>query len=185
MAKLIYSGIMSLDGYVADAAGSFDWSMPDDEVHGFVNDLTQPVGTFLCGRRLFEVMIVWETLDLTDQPPAMRDFAQLWRAADKVVYSTTLTDAVSSRTRIEPHFDPDAIRRLKASEDRDIAIGGPDLAAQAIRAGLVDEYQLFLSPVVVGGGKAFLPDDVRLSLELLDERRFANGVVYLRYRAAN
>jgi dihydrofolate reductase len=182
MAKLIYSVIASLDGYVADRHGNFDWAAPDEQVHAFVNDLERPIGTYLYGRRMYEVMVAWETMDLADQPPFMRDFAEIWRAADKVVYSTTLDSVSSARTRIERDFDAGSVRRMKASEALAISVGGPGLAAHAIRAGLVDECQLFVAPVVVGGGTAWLPDDVRLDLELLDERRFANGLVYLRYR---
>jgi dihydrofolate reductase len=183
MAKLIYTGIMSLDGYVADADGNFDWSAPDDEVHTFVNNLGRPVGTYLLGRRMYEVMAAWETLELAGEPPFIQDFAEMWRAADKIVFSTTLKSVSGPRTRIERDFDVEAVRQLKSSVERDISVGGSELAAQAIRAGLIDEYQLFLSPVVVGGGKQFLPDGVRLHLELLDERRFGNGVVHLRYRS--
>jgi dihydrofolate reductase len=184
MAKLIYSAIASLDGYVADQDGNFDWAEPDEEVHAFVNDLQRPVGTHLYGRRLYEVMTGWETdPTLADQSPLMRDFAQVWQAADKVVYSKTLATPSTARTRIERDFDPDAVRRMKASAERDLVVGGPDLASLAIRAGLVDEYHLFLTPVVVGGGKQALPDDVRVELELLDERRFGSGVVHLHYRA--
>jgi dihydrofolate reductase len=183
VAKLIYSAITSLDGYVADEGGNFDWAAPDEEVHSFVNDLERPIGTYLYGRRMYEVMAYWETADtLPDPPPAARDFAAIWQAADKVVYSKTLEEASSARTRIERDFDADAIRQLKASAERDLTVGGPDLAAQAIRAGLVDEYQLFLTPIVVGGGNQALPDDVRVELDLLDERRFGNGTVYLNYR---
>lgn len=183
MGRLVFSGIMSLDGYVVDADGRFDWSMPDEEVHAFVNDLARPLGTFLYGRRLYDVMVAWEDPGLVAGEPApMQDFAEIWRAADKVVYSTTLTTPRSARTRVEPLFDAEAVRRLKATADRDIGIGGPTLAAHAIRAGLVDEYQMVLSPAVVGGGTRFLPDDVRLDLELLEERRFAGGAVFLRYR---
>ncbi len=183
MARLIYSAITSLDGYVADEAGKFDWAAPDEEVHRFVNDLERPVGTYLYGRRMYEVMVYWETAHtLPDQPSFARDFAEIWQAADKIVYSKTLETAASARTRIERGFDPETVRQLKASAGRDITVGGPDLAAQAIRAGLVDEFQLFVAPVVVGGGKQSLPNDVRLKLELLDERRFGSGVVYLRYR---
>jgi dihydrofolate reductase len=183
MAKLIYSAIASLDGYVADEDGNFDWAAPDEEVHAFVNDLERPIGTYLYGRRMYEVMAYWETADTSaDQPPAMWDYAQLWQAAEKIVYSKTLKAASSARTRIEPDFDPEAVRRLKAASDRDISVGGPELAAEAIRAGLVDEWHLFLNPVVIGSGKAALPDDVRVGLELLDERRFGNGVVHLHYR---
>jgi dihydrofolate reductase len=181
--KLIYSAIASLDGYVADEAGKFDWAEPDEEVHRLVNDLERPVGTYLYGRRMYEVMAYWETAHaLPDQPPFVRDFAEIWQAADKIVYSKTLETAATARTRIERDFDPETVRQLKASAERDITVGGPDLAAQAIRDGLVDELQLFVAPAVVGGGKRSLPDHVRLKLELLDERRFGSGVVYLRYR---
>ena len=180
MAKLIYSGIMSLDGYIADEDGKFDWSVPDDEVHGFLNDLERSVGTNLYGRRMYEVMAPWETL--ADQRPVMKDFALSWRAADKVVYSKTLEAASTAKTRIERDFDLAAVRQLKAASERDITVGGPNLAAHAFKAGLVDECHLLLAPIVVGGGKQSLPDNVRLELELLDERRFGNGVVYLRYR---
>ena len=181
MANLIYSAITSLDGYVADEEGNFDWAEPDQEVHSFVNDLERPVGTYLYGRRMYEVMRAWETVD-TDQSAVAEDFAEIWRAADKIVYSRTLETVSSARTRIERDFDPEAVRQLKASAGRDLSVGGPDLAAQAIKAGLVDEYHLFLTPVVVGGGKRALPDGVRLTLELLDERRFGSGVVHLHYR---
>ena len=183
MANLIYTAIASLDGYIADENGNFDWAAPDEEVHAFVNDLQRPVGTYLYGRRLYEVMVAWETPDtFADQQPVLLDFAELWQAADKVVYSRTLEEVSSARTRIERDFDPDAVRQMKASAGRDLTVGGPDLAAQAFRAGLVDECQLFLTPVIVGGGKRALPDKARVELELLDERRFGNGVVYLRYR---
>jgi dihydrofolate reductase len=183
MAKLIYSAIMSLDGYVADEGGNFDWAAPDEEVHSFVNDLERPIGTYLYGRRMYEVMAYWEKADeVTDQPRFTRDFAEIWQAADKIVYSTTLDNVSSARTRIERVFDPDAIRRLKATAAVDVSIGGPELAAHALEAGLVDECRLFLTPIVVGGGNRALPKDVRVSLELLDERRFNNGVVYLRYK---
>ena len=183
MAKLIYSAIASLDGYVADEDGNFDWAAPDEEVHKFVNDLERPVGTYLYGRRMYEVMAYWETADtLGDQPPVGRDFAEIWRAADKVVYSKTLEKVSSARTRIEREFDPEAVRQMKATAGRDLTVGGPELAAQALRAGLVDECQLFVAPVVVGGGRPSFPDNVRLELELLDERRFASGVVHLHYR---
>jgi dihydrofolate reductase len=183
MAKLIYSAITSLDSYVADENGNFDWAAPDEEVHRFVNDLERPIGTYLYGRRIYETMVYWETAHtLPDQPPFIQDFAGIWQAADKIVYSKTLDTPSSARTRIERDFDPDAVRRMKASAERDISVGGPDLAAQAIKAGLVDEYHLFLTPIIVGGGKQSLPDNVRLELELLDERRFGNGVVHLHYR---
>jgi dihydrofolate reductase len=183
MAKLIYSAITSLDGYIADEDGNFDWAAPDEEVHTFVNDLERPVGTYLYGRRMYEVMVAWETAHtFADQRPVMQDFAKIWQAADKVVYSRTLAAVSSARTRIERDFDPEAVRQLKASAGRDLSVGGPDLAAQAIRAGLVDEFHLFLTPFVVGGGNQSLPDNVRVQLELLDERRFGGGVVFLRYR---
>jgi dihydrofolate reductase len=183
MAKLIYSAITSLDGYIADEDGNFDWAAPDEEVHAFVNDLERPVGTYLYGRRMYEVMAPWETdPTLADQSRVMRDFAQLWQAADKVVYSKTLETPSSARTRIEPNFDPEVVRQLKTQAERDLTVGGPDLAAQAIKAGLVDEWHLFLTPIVVGGGTPSLPDKVRVKLELLDERRFGSGVVFLRYR---
>jgi dihydrofolate reductase len=185
MAKLIYSAITSLDGYVADEDGNFDWAEPDEEVHAFVNDLERRVGTNLYGRRMYEVMAAWEEMGTDgDDPPVLRDYAEIWRSADKVVYSTTLRTVSSERTRIEPDFDADAVRQLKASADRDISVGGPGLAAHAIRAGLVDEFQMFVSPVVVGGGTRALPDHVATKLELVDERRFGNGVVYLHHRAA-
>jgi dihydrofolate reductase len=183
MAKLIYSAITSLDGYVADEDGNFDWAVPDEDVHSFVNDLERPVGTYLYGRRMYEVMVYWETaLTLADQPPAIQDFAQIWQAADKVVYSNTLETVSSARTRIERDFEPEAVRRMKARAVRDLTVGGPDLAAQAIKAGLVDEYHLLVTPVVVGGGKHSFPNNVRVGLELLDERRFDSGVVHLHYR---
>lgn len=183
MAKLIYSAIASLDGYTADETGAFDWAAPDVEAHAFINDLERPIGTHLYGRRMYEVMAGWET-EPTDaaEPAVMRDFAAIWRAADKVVYSTTLAAASTTRTRIERAFDPATVRRLKETAERDLTVGGPDLAARALRAGLVDECQLFIAPVVVGGGTPWLPADIRLPLELLDERRFGSGMVYLRYR---
>ena len=184
MAKLIYSAITSLDGYVADADGKFDWAMPDEEVHAFVNDLERPVGTHLYGRRMYEVMVFWETAQSrAGQTPVSRDFAEIWQAADKVVYSTTLETVSSARTRIERDFDPEAVRRMKAAAGSDMSVGGPGLAAHAFRAGLVDECHLFLAPVVVGGGRRALPG-VRLGLELLDERRVGGGFVHLRYRVA-
>ncbi|MGZ4616514.1 MAG: dihydrofolate reductase family protein [Actinomycetes bacterium] len=182
MAKLIYSTITSLDGYVADEEGNFDWSMPDEQVHAFVNDLHRPVGAYLYGRRLYDVMVAWETWDTDDEEPITKDFAQIWRSADKIVYSTTLQSVSSARTRIERQFDPESVRQLKATATQDLTVGGPDLAGQALKAGLVDEVHLFISPVVVGGGTRALPDGVRLALELLDQRRFDNGVVHLHYR---
>jgi dihydrofolate reductase len=180
MANLIYSAITSLDGYVADEEGNFDWAAPDDDVHSFVNDVERPVGTYLYGRRMYEVMRAWETMDAGR--PVAQDFAEIWRAADKIVYSRTLETVSTARTRIGRDFDAEAVRQLKATVGRDLSVGGPDLAAQAIKAGLVDEYHLFLTPVVVGGGKRALPDGVRLTLELLDEHRFGSGVVHLHYR---
>jgi dihydrofolate reductase len=177
VSRLIYSAIASLDGYVADEQGRWDWSMPTPEVHAGVNDLVRPVGTHLYGRRMYDVLVAWETID--DPAPEMRDFAQIWRSADKIVYSRTLEEVSSARTRIERDFDPDAVRAMKAEQD--LAIGGPELAGQAMRAGLVDELHLFLSPVVVGGGNPALPAGARLDLDLLGERRFGNGVVHLHY----
>jgi dihydrofolate reductase len=182
MVKLIYSAITSLDGYVADEDGNFDWAAPDEEVHRFINDLERPVGTYLYGRRMYDVMAYWESANTADQPSVVRDFAQIWQAADKIVYSTTLETASSNRTRIEREFDAEAVRQMKAAAGRDLTVGGPDLAAQAIKAGLVDEYHLFVAPIVVGGGKQSLPNNVRLKLELLDERRFGSGMVHLHYR---
>ena len=184
MAKLIYSSITTLDGHVADADGNFDWGAPDEEVHAFVNDLERPIGTYLYGRRMYEVLAAWESDDILagDPPPFIRDYAAIWRAADKIVYSTTLQTVSSAKTRIERTFDVDEIRRLKASASSDLSVGGPGLAGQALGAGLVDECHLIVAPVVVGGGTQALPDDVRLELELLDERRFANGMVHLHYR---
>ena len=183
MARLIYSAITSLDGYVADAEGTFAWAAPDEEVHAFVNDLERPVGTYLYGRRMYEVMVAWEAIDPdADQPPAVQDFAQIWQAADKIVYSTTLQTVSSARTRIARAFDPEAVRQLKARAGRDLTVGGPALAAQALKAGLVDERHLFVAPIVVGGGTPALPTGVRLTLDLLDERRFRSGMVHLHYR---
>jgi dihydrofolate reductase len=186
MAKLIYTVIMSLDGYTADETGTFDWAAPDEEVHAFINDLERPVGTYLYGRRMYETMLGWETAQTwADQRPVMQDFAAIWQAADKVVYSTTLDSVSSARTRIERDFDPEAVRQLKASAGGDdLTVGGPDLAAHAFTAGLVDECHLFVAPIVVGGGKRSLPNSVRVQLELLEERSFGNGMVYLHYRTA-
>ena len=182
MAKLIYSAITSLDGYVEDAEGKFDWAAPDDEVHAFVNELEREIGTYLYGRRMYETMVFWETVGTgADQPAVIRDFAEIWRAAEKIVYSRTLQTVSSARTRIERDFDLDALRQLKQSSAADITVGGAELAGQAIAAGMVDECHLFLGPIVVGGGKRALPDNLHEQLELLDERRFQNGVVYLRY----
>jgi dihydrofolate reductase len=184
MARLIYSAIMSLDGYVADADGRFDWAAPDEEVHAFVNDLERPVGTYLYGRRMYETMTYWETAHtVAGQSPVALDFARIWQAADKVVYSTTLQGPATARTRVEQDFDPDRVRILKAAADRDLTVGGAHLAGQAIAAGLVDEYQLFVVPAIVGGGIRALPDQVRLHLALTDEHKFGGGAVYLCYRA--
>jgi dihydrofolate reductase len=183
MAKLIYSAIASLDGYVADEKGNFDWAAPDEEVHSFVNELVRPIGSHLYGRRMYEVMAYWETVDtVADLSSVEQDFAEIWQAADKIVYSRTLETVSTARTLIERDFDPDAVRQLKAAAGRDISVGGPELAGQAIEAGLVDEFHLFVTPSVVGGGNRSLPDGLRVTLELLDERRFGNGVVYLHYR---
>jgi dihydrofolate reductase len=183
VARLIFSAIASLDGYTADEAGKFDWAAPDAELHAFVNDLERGVGTHLYGRRMYETMAVWETMDVSAEPDVMRDYAGIWRAADKVVYSRTLAAASTPKTRIEREFDPEAVRRMKETAERDISVGGPGLAAHALRAGVVDEIQLVLVPVVVGGGTRALPDGLRADLDLLDERRFASGAVYLRYQS--
>jgi dihydrofolate reductase len=186
MPKLIYQAIASLDGYVEDEAGKFDWAAPDHEVHAFVNELERPIGTYLYGRRMYETMVFWETASSgAEQPAASRDFAEIWRAAEKIVYSRNLETVSSARTRIERELDPDAVRRLKATTTADITIGGADLAGQALALGLVDECHLFLGPIVVGGGKHALPGKLRAQLELLDECRFRNGVVYLRYRVSD
>ena len=183
MAKLIYSAITSLDGYVEDGEGKFDWARPDDELHAFVNDLERPIGTYLYGRRMYETMVSWETVAAGhDQAAVARDFAAIWRGAEKVVYSRTLERATSAKTRIERELDPEAVRQMKEAVGSDITIGGAELAGEAIRAGLVDECHLFLVPVLVGAGKRSLPSGVRAQLQLLDERRFDNGVVHLRYR---
>jgi dihydrofolate reductase len=183
MGRLVYSEICSLDGYTADADGKFDWAEPDEEVHAFVNDLERPVGTYLYGRRMYETLAVWQSIGGADQPEVVNDYAEIWRAADKVVYSTTLAAVSTPRTRLEREFDPAAIRALTAASERDVSVGGPGLAASAIRAGLVEEFHLFVNPVVVGGGTRALPDGVRLDLGLVDEHRFGNGVVHLHYRS--
>jgi dihydrofolate reductase len=182
MAKLIYSSIASVDGYVADEHGNFDWAAPDDEVHAFVNELERPVGTYLYGRRMYDVMVAWETMKTEDQPAVIGDYAEIWRATDKIVYSTTLGTAASARTQIERSFDPEAVRQLKTTSARDLSVGGPGLAAQALAAGLVDECHLCIVPAIVGGGTRFFPEGLRLDLELVEERRFDNGTVYLHYR---
>jgi dihydrofolate reductase len=180
VARLVYAAIASLDGYVADESGSWDWSVPDAEVHAAVNDLTRPVGTYLLGRRMYDVLVAWETMESDE--PEIRDFADVWRAADKVVYSRTLEEPRSARTRIEHEFDAEAVRALKAAAQSDLSVAGPELAAQAFAAGVVDDCHLFLSPVVVGGGKRALPEGLQVPLELVGERRFGNGVVHLHHR---
>jgi dihydrofolate reductase len=185
MAKLIFAAITSLDGYIEDERGNFDWAAPDEEVHSFVNDLERPVGTYLYGRRMYETMVYWETAQaLVDQRPCSREFTEIWQAADKIVYSKALNTVSSAKTCIERRFDPRVIQEMKSNQERDVTVGGPNLAAQAFKAGLVDEYQLFLTPVVLGGGTPSLPNDVRLECELLSERRFRSGVVFLHYRIA-
>jgi dihydrofolate reductase len=184
MAKLIYSAIASLDGYIEDEDGNFDWAEPDEEAHAFINDLERPVGTYLYGRRMYETMTAWETDPAlaARSEPILRDFAQIWQAADKVVYSRSLQRVSTRRTRIERDFDPESVRRLKESAAADLTVGGPTLAIDALKSGLVDECHLLVAPIVVGSGKRSLPDDHRLELELLDERRFASGMVFLQYR---
>ncbi|PNI10407.1 deaminase [Arthrobacter sp. AFG7.2] len=182
MAELIYTGITSLDGYVADRNGNFDWSAPDEEVHAFVNDTERDVGTYLLGRRMYEVMQAWETLGSAADPPVIQDYGRIWRAADKIVYSGSLEAPPAARTTLQRSFDPVAVRQLKENATASIGIGGATLAGAALRAGLVDECRIFLNPVAVGGGLRFLPDGLGLRLDLLDERRFRNGVMYLRYR---
>jgi dihydrofolate reductase len=184
MAKLIYTVIMSLDGYNADKNGAFNWAEPDEEVHSFVNELVADQGTYLYGRRMYEVMAVWQTFPTHDQPSFVGDFANIWRAAEKVVYSTTLKTPSTPRTRIEPHFESEAVQRMKASAVRDVAIGGPTLAAHAFRAGLIDVCHLFIAPIIVGDGNPAFPSDIRLHLALQEERRFPNGMVYLHYRSS-
>lgn len=183
MAKLIYSMILSLDGYVEDEKGQFGWGAPEDpEVHAYVNELASTVGTYLYGRKMYETMLFWETFDPSpDQPQVARDWARQWQATEKIVYSRSLKDVSSARTRLEREFDPDRVRELKASSERDLTVDGPELAAQAIRRGLVDEYQLIVCPALAGGGKRFFPSGVQLNLELVGERRFDGGVVVLRY----
>ena len=183
MAKLIYAMNTSLDGYINDEEGKFDWSEPDEELHRFFNELERPLGTHLYGRRLYETMSYWQDPgDLTEQPDYIRDFAEIWRNTDNVVYSRTLESASTPRTRIERELDPAAVRRMKESAKADLSVGGPGLAADALRAGLVDELHQVLHPIVVGGGTPWLPAGLRLELELLDERRFAGGAVHLHYR---
>lgn len=183
MSKLVYTAITSLDGYIADASGNFDWAAPDEAVHRYVNQLERSIGTYLYGRRMYDTMVYWETAHTeAEQSSVEREYTEIWQAADKVVYSRALEAVSSARTRIEREFDPAAVRQLLASAAQDVSVSGPHLAAEAIRAGLVDELRLFINPVVVGGGTPALPDYVQLGLQLLDEQRFADGVVYLRYR---
>lgn len=182
MAKLIYLMNTSLDAYVADEHGSFSWIVPDEEWIGCINELCSSCGTFLYGRRMYEAMVYWETEYAAHNHQHFHlDFARHWQAADKIVYSKTLPEPRSARTRIERQFDADAVRDIKVNAARDMTIQGPELAAQALRAGLVDEIQIFVLPVIVGGGKRLLPDGLRLSLELVAERAFRSGVVALRY----
>ncbi len=183
MARLIYISNSSLDGYTEDRDGKFDWTAPDEEYFRFISNLVREAGSYLYGRRMYETMQVWETdPNLATESPLMRDFAEIWQAADKIVYSRTLQAVSTRKTRIESNFDPEAIRQLKEALEQDILIGGPELAAHAFRTGLVDEYHLFLIPIIVEGGKPSLPGNVRMELELLEERRFGSGVVFLRYR---
>ena len=183
MGKLRYTAITSLDGYTADAQGSFDWAAPDEAVHSFVNDLERDIGTYLYGRRMYEVMQYWETAPTDDgQSSYLADYARIWQATDKIVYSTTLDNVSTARTKLEPSFDPDTVRAMKEESERELSIGGPGLAASALRAGLVDDIGVIVVPAVVGGGTAFLPDGLRLDLELLDEHGFPDGAVYLAYR---
>ena len=182
MGRLIYTGITSLDGYIADESGSFDWAMPDEEVHGFANQLDRTTGTYLLGRQLYEVMRFWDAEPAADDPPVIHEYARIWQGADKVVYSRSLTGLDGPRARLEHQFNPDDVRALVEASDGDVSVGGADLAGQALKAGLVDEVRQLLFPVIVGGGKPFLPDGLRLDLELLEERRFGNGAVYLHYR---
>lgn len=185
MGKLIYSATMSLDGYIEDTSGNFDWATPDEEVHAFANEMERQVSTHLYGRRMYETMRVWERIEeLPDVAPAMLEYAPIWRSLEKVVYSRTLPEVTTERTRLEREFDPDKVRELKAQSEGDVSIGGANLAAHAIRDGLVDEFAVFIAPAVVGGGNAFFPKDVRIDLRLTDERRFGNGMVFLRYEVA-
>ena len=185
MGKLIYSFFTSLDGYVADETGNFDWAEPDEEVHSFVNDLERPIGTYLYGRKLYEMMAVWETPEVFPSPtPAIQEYARIWQAAEKIVYSRTLSAVSTARTTIEREFDLATLRDMKARSQRDLCIGGPSLAAEAVRAGLVDEYGVYIAPIIVGGGNPFLPEGARRAVDLIEERRFRNGMIYLRYRVA-
>jgi len=186
MADLVYAAIASLDGYVNDEHGGFDWAAPDEEVHAYVNALERPIGTYLYGRRMFDVMVFWETEgDGDDEPAVMHEYTEIWRAADKIVFSRMLDSPSSARTRIEREFDPVAVRALVESAARDVSIGGAELAGQALTAGIVDQVHLIVVPVIVGGGTRALPDGVRLDLELVGDHRFASGFVHLHYRVAS
>ena len=183
MGKLIYAMNTSLDGFTEDATGSFDWSEPDEDVHEFYNDLMRGVGTQLLGRRMYETMAVWETEPaFAEESPVLADFAKAWQDSDKIVYSTTLTEPFTKRTRIVPAFAADEVQALKDASSADLSVSGPALAAHALRAGVVDEIRFVLAPVAVGSGKPALPTDLRLDLELTDERRFSNGAVHVAYR---
>ena len=184
MAKLVYTALMSLDGYIQDKDGNFDWATPDAEAHAFINDIERGVGTYLYGRRMYEVMAVWQTMPTADDPPCIVDYAKIWRAAKKVVYSKTLQSVSTPKTEVERRFEPDTVRRMKASATRDLSIGGPTLAAHAFKAGIVDECHLFIAPAIIGGGTSAFPSDDHLELRLQEERRFRSGMVYLRYRAS-
>ncbi|QEO14366.1 dihydrofolate reductase family protein [Agromyces intestinalis] len=181
MGRLIVSTTVSLDGYVNDAGGSLDWAAPDEQMHAFINARLSGIGTFLFGRRLYETMRVWDEVDVSDSP-AMAEFAELWAAADKIVYSSSLDSVDTARTTLERTFDADAVRAFVEASDRDVEVGGPTLAATAFGAGIVDELSVYVAPVVLGGGTRLLPDGVRFDLELVDEHRFADGTVYLSYR---
>jgi dihydrofolate reductase len=182
MGKLKYAIITSLDGYVADEDGNFDWAMPSEEVHAFFNDIVRNVGTSLIGRKMYEVMKVWDTIPTDGDSPAMNDYAKMWRTIKKVVYSTSLTEVTTADTSLERSFDPSAIQKLVAESDKDFDIGGPHLASTAIKAGIVDEYHQIIVPVIIGGGNYWLPKDVKSELELVDVRKFENGFVHLQYR---
>lgn len=183
MATLVYSAVASFDGYVADKDGKFDWAEPDEEVHAFINELERPIGTYLYGRNMYETMVYWETAQsAVEQTPVLREFAQIWKAADKIVFSKALESVSSGKTRIESNFDPERVRKIKEQTGGAISIGGASLASGAIRAGLVDEWHFFVVPVIVGGGRRALPDGFNQKLELLDQRRFGNGTVFLHYR---
>jgi dihydrofolate reductase len=185
MAHSIYIANTSLDGYTEDMDGKFDWTTPEEEGFSFITNIVRAIGTHIYGRRMYQTMMVWETdPNLAAESPLRRDFAELWQAADKIVYSRTLEAVSTRRTQVERNFDPEAIRQLKKAVEQDVLIGGPELAAQAFQSGLIDECHLFIAPIILGGGKQSLPDNVRLELELLEERRFRNGVVYLRYRTS-